>query len=73
MNLHEETIAKISQLSEELVKEVNDFVDFLLLKEDRKKWELWQQKTKSEEIVESDYLTNLESYEESLARGEIKW
>lgn len=38
MTLHEETIAKISQLPESLVKEVNDFVDLLIIR--------WQEQTK---------------------------
>jgi proline dehydrogenase len=66
MTVHDETIAKIRQLPESLVQEVNDFVEFLLMKHNRE----------LEEIVESDfanYLTNLENYEERLARGEIKW
>lgn len=66
MTVHDETIAKIRQLPESLVQEVNDFVEFLLMKHNRE----------LEEIVESDfanYLTNLEDYEERLARGEIQW
>jgi len=66
MTVHDETIAKIRQLPESLVQEVNDFVEFLLMKHNRE----------LEEMVESDfgdYLTNLEDYEERLARGEIQW
>ena len=66
MTVHDQTIAKIRQLPESLVQEVNDFVEFLLMKHNRE----------LEEIAESDfsdYLTNLEDYEERLARGEIQW
>lgn len=39
-------------------------------------WELWLQFSESLDIGESDfsdYLSNLEDYEERLANGEIKW
>ena len=48
---------------------MNDFIDFLTLKYN-------QQFSDFVEIAESDfsdYLSNLEDYEEKLARGEIKW
>lgn len=66
MTVHEETIAKIRQLPESLVQEVNDFVEFLLMKHNRELLEI-------AESDFSDYLTNLEDYEERLARGEIQW
>ncbi|HEX3033958.1 MAG TPA: DUF2281 domain-containing protein [Thermodesulfobacteriota bacterium] len=75
MTIHDVTIAKIRQLPESLVQEVNDFVDFLLMKRDNTRWQLWTQFTEGLEIAESDfseYLTNLEDYENRLARGEIK-
>ncbi|MBW4622477.1 MAG: DUF2281 domain-containing protein [Cyanosarcina radialis HA8281-LM2] len=65
MNVQEQAIAKIRQLPEPLLQEVDDFIDFLLMKN----------YLEGREIVESDfsdYLKNLEDYEESLARGEIK-
>jgi hypothetical protein len=55
---------------------VNDFVDFLLIKSDRTRFALWTQFTEALKIAESDfsdYLKNLEEYEERLARGEIRW
>lgn len=61
MNLQEETIAKIRQMPESLVKEVNDFIDFLIMKH------------KNNNSDFSEYLSNLEDYEERLARGEIQW
>jgi len=76
MTVHDATIAKIRQLPESLVQEVNDFVDFLLMNKDSTRWQLWTQLTEALEIAESDfseYLTNLEDYENSLARGEIHW
>jgi len=55
---------------------VNDFVDFLLLRQDSARWQLWNQFTETMEFAEagfSDYLPNLEDYENRLARGEIQW
>jgi hypothetical protein len=85
MTVHEETIAKIRQLPEPLLQEVNDFIDFILMKHYsdaltalplRYRWQLWTQFTESLEIADadfSDYLSNLEDYETRLARGEIQW
>lgn len=76
MTVHEETIAKIRQLPEPLVQQVNDFVEFLLMRKDSKRAALWMQFTEAMELAESDfsdYLPNLEDYEERLARGEIQW
>ena len=66
----------INQLPEELVREVNDFVSFLLTKRDRDRWQLWVQFTEGIELAESDfsdYLSNLQAYEEGLACGKVKW
>lgn len=76
MTMYEETIAKIRQLPEPLVQQVNDFVEFLLMRKDSKRAALWMQFTEAMELAESDfsdYLPNLEDYEERLARGEIQW
>lgn len=76
MNLHDQTIAKIRKMPEPLVQEISDFIDFLLIKNTGNQWQLWLQYTESLEIVESefsDYLQNLEDYENRLARGEIHW
>ncbi|MBC6424262.1 MAG: hypothetical protein GDA38_24310 [Hormoscilla sp. SP12CHS1] len=76
MNVREETIAKINQLPEELVREVNNFVSFLLTKPDGDRKHLWVQFTEGIELAESDfadYLSNLQDYEERLASGEIQW
>jgi hypothetical protein len=63
MSVHEETIAKIRQLPEPLVQEVNDFVEFLLMRRDSTRAALWAQFTEAMELSESDfsdYLPNLE-------------
>ncbi|MEH1814890.1 MAG: DUF2281 domain-containing protein [Nostoc sp.] len=76
MSIQDQTIGKIRQMPEALVQEVSDFIDFLLMKHSGNNWELWLQFSESVEIVESDfsdYLSNLEDYEERLARGEIQW
>ena len=75
MTVHDVTIAKIRQLPEPLAQEVNDFVDFLLMRSDSSRWQLWTQFTEALEVTESgfsDYLPNLEDYENRLARGEIQ-
>lgn len=76
MNLQNKTIAQIRQMPDDLIQEVSDFIDFLLMKHGGNNWELWLQFSESLDIVESDfsdYLSNLENYEERLANGEIKW
>ena len=76
MTVHDVTIAKIRQLPESLAQEVSDFVDFLLMRRDSTCWQLWTQFAEALEIAESDfsdYLLNLEDYENRLARGEIQW
>jgi len=74
--MHDVTTAKIQQLPEPLVQEVSDFIDFLLMKHDRARWQLWLHFAEALEMAESDfadYLANLEDYEERLARGDIQW
>lgn len=76
MTVHDQTIAKISQLPESLAQEVSDFIDFLLMRHNHDRWQQWVQFNESLEIAESDfsdYLSNLEDYEECLVRGEIQW
>lgn len=76
MSVYDETISKIRQLPEPLVQEVNEFVDFLLLRSDTTRAALRTQLPEAIEVAESDfsdYLRNLEDYEERLARGEIQW
>lgn len=76
MTVYDMTMDKIRQLPESLVQEVSDFVDFLLMRRDSTRWQLWIQFSEGLEIAESDmsdYLLNLEDYESRLVRGEIKW
>jgi hypothetical protein len=76
MTVYDVTITKIQQLPEPLVQEVSDFVDFLLVKNNRVRWGLWSHFNESIDLAETDmldYLTQLETYEEQLARGEIQW
>ena len=71
MTIHEQTISKIQQLPEPLVQEVSDFIDFLLVKQDQTRWELWTHFNETLALAETDfgdYLQNLEAYEERLAR-----
>jgi hypothetical protein len=76
MNLQDQTIAKIRQMPESLLQEVSDFIDFLIIKHQSNKEREWLNLSESLDIAESDfseYLSNLEDYEERLARGEIQW
>jgi len=76
MALYDVTIAKIQQLPEPLTQEVSDFIDFLLVRRDGVRWQLWTHFAEALEMAESDftdYLSNLEDYENRLARGEIQW
>ena len=75
MNIQTQTISKIGQMPEVLVREVNDYIDFLLWR-DRHNQLTIMTSLDSTEMVESyfsDYLSNLEEYETRLANGEIKW
>ena len=76
MTMHEMTIAKIQQLSEPQVQEVQDFVDFLVMRGDNMKWQALQHLSEAAHLGEAgmqNYLARLEDYEEQLARGEVKW
>ncbi len=76
MGIYDMTVIKIRQLPEPLIQEVSDFIDFLLLRQDRARWQMWHQFTEAMELSESglsDYLPGLEDYENRLARGEIQW
>jgi hypothetical protein len=75
MNIQTKTISKIGQMPKALVREVNDYIDFLLWR-DRHNQLTNMTSLDSTEMVESDftdYLSNLEEYETRLANGEIKW
>ncbi|MCK4734456.1 MAG: DUF2281 domain-containing protein [Methanophagales archaeon] len=76
MTGYEAAAAKIRELPEPLIQEVSDFIDFLQIKSDSTRWQLWILFNEALEIAESDfadYLPNLEDYENHLAREEIKW
>ncbi|MDP2845397.1 MAG: hypothetical protein Q8N79_04895 [Candidatus Methanoperedens sp.] len=76
MTVHDATITKIRKLPEPLALEVSDFIDFLLMKRDSTRWQLWISFCEAKDLAESDfadYLLNLEDYENRLARGEIQW
>ena len=76
MTTYEKAIAKIQTLPEPLIAEVNDFIDFLQMKQNGNLWQSWILFKENFELTESDfgdYLSNLEDYENRLARGEVKW
>lgn len=76
MTVHDLTIAKIKALPEPLAQKVSDFIDFLLLKQNTNNGEKWLQENETLTLSESDmsdYLHNLNDYEEKLLQGEIKW
>jgi hypothetical protein len=75
MNIQTQTISKIGQMPEALIREVNDYIDFLLWR-DRHNSSTSDISLVPTDLVESDfsdYLSNLEEYETRLANGEIKW
>lgn len=76
MTIYEATIAKIQQMPEPLVQEVQHYVDFLLTRNDSVRWQALQHLTEAAALTESDltdYLTKLQDYEERLSRREVKW
>lgn len=75
MSISEKTIEKIRNLPESLVQEVNNFIEFILLKNNPDKSACWQYLQEITSITESDfsdYLSNLEDYEERLALSSEK-
>lgn len=76
MTTYDATISKIGQLPESLLQEVSDFVEFLLVRQDSARWQMWNEFSESVMLSVADfssYLSNLEDYEDRLARGEIRW
>jgi hypothetical protein len=76
MTVQDLAIAKIQKLPSELAQEVSDFIDFLMLKQNNQRWQQWTQFSESLPLAESDfsdYLQNLETYEDQLAKGDIQW
>ena len=61
---------------ESLAREVSDFIDFLLIKHDQTQWALWSHFQEGLDWSETDFsddLANFETYEKSLAHGDIRW
>lgn len=61
MTVHDKTIAKIYNLPDSLVEEVNDFIDYLVWKHSAKDSSSWLQSEECQKIAESDfsnYLSN---------------
>jgi len=76
MTIQEVAIGKVRQLPDPLAQEVNDFIDFLLIKQDASRSQLLSWLTESSALVETgmgEYLQDLEDYEERLARGGVQW
>jgi hypothetical protein len=55
MSVYDMTVTKIRQLPESLIQEVSDFVDFLLMRQDATRWQLWNQFTEALELSESGF------------------
>jgi hypothetical protein len=76
MTVYEATMSKIYSLPEPVVREINDFIDFLQTRNDVARWQMWMQFSEGIGLAEggmTDYLVNLQDYESRLARGEIQW
>lgn len=76
MTTRELAIARIRELPDSFAQEVLDFIDFLAARRDSARWQAWKQLAEGDALVESDlsdYLSNLQEYEERLASGEIRW
>jgi hypothetical protein len=76
MTIQETASAKVQQLPDTLAQQVSDYIDFLLVKNDSARAELWAFFLESQELARAglaNYWRSLEDYEERLARGEIKW
>ena len=76
MTVYEATIAKLQRMPEPMLAEVQDFVDFLLTRNNPAFQDVMQQWTEMKTLAESDmsnYLSNLEDYQGRLVKGEIKW
>ncbi|MCX6361970.1 MAG: hypothetical protein NT029_19390 [Armatimonadetes bacterium] len=76
MTTLEATIARIRTLPDPLVQEVGDYVDFLVTRHSANRWEAWQGFEESVQLAErglDHYLADLVSYEDRLARGDVRW
>jgi hypothetical protein len=70
MNLQIQTISKINSLPQNLLNEVNDFIDFLFEKHNVS---ISNVDLNLSEIDITQYRENLEAYETLLAEGKISW
>ena len=74
MSLYQETTIKLKNLPDDILTEVNNYVDYLLSK--NKQIPNKEVSSFSGQLTETgmnDYLNNLEEYEELLSKGKIKW
>lgn len=73
MTTHEAAIAKLRQMPEPLARQVNDFIDFLLFKQDELSYGWFRESGSLAEAGMGEYAENLSDYEGRLERGEIQW
>ena len=76
MTVYERTVARMQQLPQPMLQEVSDFIDFRQPHAHQAQWDVMDPLPRALDLAESDfsdYLRNLETYEESLARGDIRW
>ncbi len=76
MLTREYILGKINSMSDEIVEEVGDFIDFLEAR--RGHQQIYRRRVEEEagSLTESDmssYLSELTAYEEMLSKGEIEW
>ena len=55
MNIREKIILQIQNMPDELVEQVNDFMDYLLIKHSDNNWELWLEFKESVDMDEYDF------------------
>jgi hypothetical protein len=76
MLIKDRVIKKVELLSDDILKEVDDFIDFLKVKKniEDNRWEwLSNHVNKTEDSNLDGYLDELTNYENMLAKDEIKW
>ena len=73
MDNYTNTIIKLNSLPENLLSEVNDFIDNLAKKNKIKNKTHHYSDENLAELDMKDYLNNLTEYETLLADGKIKW
>jgi hypothetical protein len=73
LTTQEAVIAKLRQMPEPLAQQVNDFIDFLLFKQDELSFGWFRESNGLAEAGMNEYAENLSDYEGRLERGEIEW